>query len=141
MYRRVNGVFDATKKWYFCCDLKWCFMCDIMFLVFQYLHWYFPFYHSLAYAISNATYKLKTQSYNLIKSIWYSKLHFIESLVILCYICSNCIIHNISFEDFIANIAMDIPSYISLNQLKYYVTYVAIVLLIRNRFHCHGSDS
>ena len=71
-----------------------------------------------------------------------SLLDFVESLVILCYICSNgSIIRNISFEDFIANIAMDIPSYISLNQLKYYVTYVAIVLLIRNRFSCHGSDS
>ena len=45
------------------------------------------------------------------------KLHFVESLVMLCYICSNGIIHNISFEDFIANIAMDIPSYISLNHL------------------------
>ena len=56
----------------------------------------------------------------------YSKLHFVESLEILCYICSNgSIIRNIPFEDFIA---MDIPSYISLNQLKYYVTYVAIVL-------------
>jgi hypothetical protein len=99
-------------------------------------------------------------------------LHIIESLAILCYKCSNgSIIHNISFEDFIANIAMDIPSYILLNDLQYYVTniamvvlfiifhlkislptlpwifqeyyvtYVAIVLLIRNRFSCHGSDS
>ena len=45
------------------------------------------------------------------------KLHFVESLVILCYTFSNGIIHNISFEDFIANIAMDIPNYISFNQL------------------------
>ena len=37
LYRRVNGVFVATKQWYYCCDLKWCFMCDITFLVFQYL--------------------------------------------------------------------------------------------------------
>ena len=43
LYRRVNGVFDATKQWYYCCDLKWCFMCDIMFLLFQYLRSYFPF--------------------------------------------------------------------------------------------------
>ena len=40
------------------------------------------------------------------------------------------IICNISSEDFIANIAMDIPSYISLNHLKYYVTYAAIVLFV-----------
>ena len=38
LYRRVNGVFVATKQWYFCCDLKWCFICDILFLLFQYLH-------------------------------------------------------------------------------------------------------
>ena len=55
LYRRVNGVFGATKQWYFCCYIKWCFMCDIMFLLFQYLHWYFPFYHFLAYATFNAT--------------------------------------------------------------------------------------
>ena len=51
MYRRVTGVFVSTKQWYYYCDLKWCFMCDIMFLVFQYLQWYFPFYHFLAYDI------------------------------------------------------------------------------------------
>ena len=37
---------------------------------------------------------------------------------VFSYICSNSSsIRNISFEDFIANIAMDIPSYISLNHL------------------------
>ena len=38
LYRRINGVFDATKQWYYCCDTKWCFICDSMFLLFQYLH-------------------------------------------------------------------------------------------------------
>ena len=51
LYRRVNGVFDATKQWYYCCDLKWCFMCDIMFLLFQYLRSYFPF--SPSFSISS----------------------------------------------------------------------------------------
>ena len=57
----------------------------------------------------------KTFQVTISSNQWYSKLHFIESLAILCYICSNgSIIRNISFEDFIANIAMDIPSSISL---------------------------
>ena len=29
----------------------------------------------------------------------YCKLHFVESLVILCHLCSNGIIRDISFED------------------------------------------
>ena len=43
LYRRANGVFIATKQWYFCCDIKWCFKCDVMFLLFQYLRSYFLF--------------------------------------------------------------------------------------------------
>ena len=36
LYRRVNGVFTATIRWYYCCDIKW-------FLLFQYLRSYLPF--------------------------------------------------------------------------------------------------
>ena len=43
LYRRKNGVFNATLRWYYCYDIKWCFICDIMFLLFQYLRSYFPF--------------------------------------------------------------------------------------------------
>ena len=45
LYRRANGVLDATQQWYYCCDLKWCFKCDIRSLLFQYLRSYFQFSH------------------------------------------------------------------------------------------------
>ena len=51
-----------------------------------------------------------------IKSIWHSKLHFIESLVwILCYKCSNGIIHStyvFHLEDFVTIATYQILSWI-----------------------------
>ena len=36
-----------------------------------------------------------------------NQIHFVESLVTLCYKCNNGIICNTLFEDFVAKIAMD----------------------------------